>query len=258
MKVLILAGGYGTRLGEETSLKPKPMVEIGGYPILWHIMKMYAHYGFDDFIVLCGYKGEMIKRWFVNYYFEHSDFTVDLATNEMCIHRKNDEQWKVTMLDTGIDTMTGSRILKAKPFIDNETFLLTYGDGVSDVDIAETVRCHRSMGRLVTVTAVQPSGRWGALEMDETGLVREFEEKPQGDGGWINGGFFVCEPSALDYIDGGDDVIWEREPLRRLVAANQLNAYRHHGFWQPMDMLRDKNLLNRLWVEGRAPWKVWP
>ena len=257
MKVLILAGGYGTRLGEETNVKPKPMVEIGGYPILWHIMKLYSHYGFDDFVVLCGYRGEMIKRWFVDYCYEHSDVTVDLATNEVKIHRKHDERWKVTMLDTGVGAMTGSRIRKAREYVGDEPFLLTYGDGLADVDIPATIECHRKSGKLVTLTAVQPSGRWGVLSMDSDGAVNEFEEKPDGNGGWINGGFFVCNPGAFDYIGEGDSVIWERDPLRRLVADGQLNAYRHRGFWQPVDMLRDKILLNKLWDDGQAPWKVW-
>lgn len=257
MKVLILAGGYGTRLGEETCLRPKPMVEIGGMPILWHIMKIYAHHGFKDFVVLGGYRCDFIRNWFVNYGLEHEGDTIDLSQERVVLRRIRREDWRVTVLDTGLDTMTGSRIRKAAPLIGESPFLLTYGDGVSDVDIRAVVDAHRRSGRLATVTAVQPTGRWGALESGADGRVTSFEEKPQGDGGWINGGFFVCQPEVMSYIPDGDQVIWEREPLRALVDAGQLNAYKHHGFWHPMDMLRDKNILNSMWDEGTAPWKIW-
>ena len=257
MKVLILAGGFGTRLGEETHLRPKPMVEIGGYPILWHIMKIYSYFGFNDFVILCGYKSEIVKRWFIDYYMNHSDITVDLGANSIEVHKNQCEPWKITLLDTGINTMTGSRIKKAKDYIGNEPFMLTYGDGVADVNLNELIRQHNESGKLITLTAVQPSGRWGVLIFSKQNQVVSFQEKPQGDGGWINGGFFVCQPEVLNYIPNGEDVIWEQEPLKKLVADGQLNAYKHHGFWQPMDMLRDKELLNKLWAENRAPWKFW-
>lgn len=257
MKVLILAGGRGTRLGEETGLRPKPMVEIGNRPILWHIMKTYAHYGFCDFVVLAGYKGGMIRDWFVNYGLKFKGDTVDLGVKHVEMTRECEESWRVTVLDTGLETMTGSRIKKAASLIGDEQFLLTYGDGVSDVNLAELVEAHNRSGRMVTLTAVQPAGRWGALDVDGTGRIVSFEEKPQGDGGWINGGFFVCQPEVFKCIGEGDGVIWERGPLRQLVAEGELGCYKHHGFWQPMDMLRDKILLNELWNAGRAPWKVW-
>ena len=257
MKVLILAGGYGTRLGEETNLKPKPMVEIGGMPILWHIMKIYAHYGFNDFVILGGYKYEMIRNWFVNYGLEHDGETIDFSQKQIVMRRNCREDWKVTVLDTGLDAMTGSRIAAARKYVGEEPFLLTYGDGVSDVDISALIRHHRESGKLATLTAVQPSGRWGALETAADGTVSVFEEKPQGDGGWINGGFFVCEPGVFDFIPAGTDVIWERAPLKGMVEKGVLGSYKHHGFWQPMDMLRDKNLLNGMWESGNAPWKVW-
>lgn len=257
MKVLILAGGRGTRLGEETGLRPKPMVEIGGKPILWHIMQIYSHYGFDDFVVLAGYKGDMIRDWFVNYGLKFANQTIDLSEKSVTMHRECRENWKVTVLDTGLDTMTGSRIKKAASLVGDEPFLLTYGDGVANVDISRLVEFHRQSGRMVTLTSVQPSGRWGALDSDATGKVLSFEEKPQGDGGWINGGFFVCNPGVFDFIADGEDVIWERQPLKDLVAKGELGSFKHFGFWHPMDMLRDKIILNKMWDEGNAPWRIW-
>ena len=256
MKVLILAGGIGSRLSEETILKPKPMVEIGGRPILWHIMKCYSYYGFNDFVVLTGYKSHVIKEYFVNYYQQYSDLTVDLSTNTVSIHKTRQEPWKVTLLYTGQDTMTGSRIKKAKSYIGNERFLLTYGDGVSDVDIPALIKSHESSGKLATVTAVKLAGRFGAVEINNDN-VTSFMEKPKGDGSYINGGFFVCEPQVLDYIGEGDNVIFEREPLENLTKNGQLHAFKHEGFWQAMDTLRDKNQLTELWLSGKAPWKKW-
>ena len=255
MKVLILAGGVGSRLSEETVLKPKPMVEIGGHPILWHIMKMYSHYGFNDFVILTGYKSHVIKEYFVNYYQRYSDITVNMVTNEVTVHQTRQEPWTVTMLYTGQDTMTGGRIKKAAAYIGNEPFLLTYGDGVSDVDIPATIAAHKKSGKLITMTAVKPSGRFGALSIDENNTITSFQEKPQGDGAWVNGGFFVCEPQVLDYIKG--DVYFEQAPLEKLAQEGQLHAYKHSGFWQPMDTLKDKKLLTDLWYSGQAPWKKW-
>lgn len=255
MKVLILAGGVGSRLSEETVLKPKPMVEIGGHPILWHIMKMYSHYGFNDFVILTGYKSHVIKEYFVNYYQRYSDITVNMVTNEVTVHQTRQEPWTVTMLYTGQDTMTGGRIKKAAAYIGNEPFLLTYGDGVSDVDIPATIAAHKKSGKLITMTAVKPSGRFGALSIDENNTITSFQEKPKGDGAWINGGFFVCEPQVLDYIKG--DVYFEQAPLEKLAKDGQLHAYKHNGFWQPMDTLKDKKLLTDLWYSGQAPWKKW-
>lgn len=257
MKVLILAGGLGTRLGEETTIRPKPMVEIGGFPILWHIMKTYSHYGFNDFVVMCGYKSEVIKDYFVRYYMNHSDVTVDLSTNEVEVHRTKSEPWKITLVDTGLKTMTGSRIKKVESYVKNEPFMLTYGDGVSDVNIEKVIASHKKSKKIATVTAVQLAGRFGALDFDAQGSVSGFTEKPQGDGSWINGGFFVLQPEVFNYIPDGEDVIWEREPLNHLVADSQLNAYKHDGFWQPMDMMRDKEMLNKLWDTNNAPWRVW-
>ncbi len=257
MKAVILAGGLGTRLSEETALRPKPMVEVGGYPILWHIMKTYAAHGIDDFIVCCGYKGEVIKDYFANYALRRSDVTFDLGKDEMTVHHRSAEDWRVTLVDTGIDTMTGGRLKRVRDHLDGQTFCFTYGDGVSDVDVTAQIAFHRAEGLQATMLAVQPPGRFGALVLgpNET-RIESFQEKPQGDGAWINGGYFVLEAAAVDYIDG-DDTVWEREPLRNLAHAGQLNAYKHLGFWQPMDTLRDRNLLENLWNGGTAPWKVW-
>lgn len=257
MKVVILAGGLGTRLSEETGLRPKPMVGIGGHPILWHIMKIYAHYGFKEFVVLCGYKSEVIKDYFVNYYMNNSDVTVDLATNNVEIHQNISEPWKVTMFYTGKYTQTGGRIRKIKDFIGNEPFLLTYGDGVADVDISAVVASHQKSKKLATLTSIQPNGRFGSLEIENDGKVLSFQEKPKGEGGWINGGFFVLQPEIFDYISDREDAIWEQEPLKKLASEGQLNAYMHHGFWHCMDTLKDKDELNTMWAENKAPWKVW-
>ncbi len=258
MKVLILAGGLGTRLSEETKLVPKPMVEIGGKPILWHIMKIYSHYGFNDFVILTGYKSHFIKDYFINYYNRYSDITVDMKNNSVEIHRTQVEPWKVTILYTGQNTMTGSRIKKAQDFIGKEQFLLTYGDGVADININELIANHKSSKKLCTMTAVQLSGRFGALVIKDDNIITSFKEKPKGDESWINGGFFVCEPAVFDYIKDNDDgIIFEKEPLENLAKDKQLNAYKHSGFWQPMDTVREKNILNELWQTGTAPWAVW-
>jgi glucose-1-phosphate cytidylyltransferase len=256
MKVLILAGGFGSRLSEETNTMPKPMAEIGGKPILWHIMKIYSYYGFNDFVVLLGYKGYQIKEYFFNYYLHQSDVTMDLANNRMDVHSTHSEPWRITLLETGLNTMTGGRIKKAKDFIGNESFLLTYGDGVSDVDILETIRFHKHHKKLITMTSVQPEGRFGALSLGQNGQVKTFIEKPKGDDTWINGGFFVCQPEVLNYIEG-DETIFEREPLEQLACEGQLYSYRHEGFWKCMDTLRDKVQLNELWAENNPKWKVW-
>lgn len=257
MKVLLLAGGLGSRLSEETVLKPKPMVEIGGYPILWHIMKIYSSYGFDDFVILTGYKSHYIKEYFVNYYQRYSDITVDMVNNTVTVHKTRHEPWKVTMLYTGQNAMTGARIKKATPYIGGEPFLLTYGDGVSDVSIKDLIASHQKSGKLITMTAVQPMGRFGALTINEHDDITAFSEKPQGDGAWINGGFFVCQPEVMNYIDEGDEVVFEKKPLETLAAQGQLHAYKHTGFWQPMDTLKDKTQLTALWEQNKAPWKVW-
>jgi glucose-1-phosphate cytidylyltransferase len=252
MKVLLLAGGFGTRLSEETDIRPKPMAEIGGKPILWHIMKGYAHYGFTEFIILLGY---YIKEYFANYFLHQSDVTIDLSTNEMQVHNNSSEPWKVTLLDTGQHTMTGGRIKRAKEFIGGGPFLLTYGDGVSDIDLTKLMAFHHQHKKMITMTAVQPEGRFGALET-EGSRVASFLEKPRGDGSWINGGFFVCQPEVLNYI-AGDDTVFEQEPLQKLAQEGQLFHYRHEGFWKCMDTLRDKKMLNDLWDSGNAKWKTW-
>jgi len=257
MKTVILAGGLGTRLSEETDLLPKPMVEIGGRPILWHIMKIYSYWGFNEFVVLTGYKSHIIKEYFINYYTRYSDITVDMASNSVEIHNHRTEPWKVTMLYTGPDTQTGGRLLKAKGFLNNERFMLTYGDGVSDVNINELVKCHEKAGKLVSLTAVQPVGRFGSMEISESGVVGSFKEKPSGEGAWINGGFFVMESGVFDYLTDGNATILERKPLERLAEAGQLNAYRHMGFWRAMDTLRDKNEITDMWSKGTAPWALW-
>lgn len=257
MKVVILAGGFGTRISEESTIKPKPLVEIGGQPILWHIMKIYSAYGFNDFIICCGYKGNLIKHYFRNYAFDLSDVTIDLHSGKIDVHKNGVEPWRVTLVDTGQDTMTGGRLKRIAPYLDDEPFCLTYGDGVADVDVNALIDFHRHSGALATVTAVHLAGRFGALHLMPDGeRVLGFREKSNEDGGFINGGFFVLEPEVLDYIDG-DDTVWEREPLERLASEGKLVAYRHRGFWQPMDTLRDKNVLEGLWQGGEAPWKVW-
>lgn len=256
MKVVILAGGYGTRLSEETDVRPKPLVEIGGRPILWHIMKGYAAQGFTDFVVLLGYKGYFIKEYFANFFLHQSDVTFDLGNNSMQVHSSASENWRVTLLDTGLNTMTGGRIRRARDYLAGERFLLTYGDGVSNVDLGALINYHEEQGRLMTLTAVQPEGRFGTIAQQADGRVSEFREKPEGEGAWINGGFFVCEPAVLDVIDG-DNTVFEREPMERLAAQGELVALRHTGFWRCMDTLRDKIALNELWARGEAPWKLW-
>lgn len=256
MKAVILAGGLGTRISEETHLKPKPMVEIGGKPILWHIMKLYSAHGINDFIVCCGYKGYVIKEYFANYFLHMSDVTFDMINNEMQVHQKKAEPWRVTLVDTGEDTLTGGRLKRVQDYIKGEeAFCFTYGDGVADVDVTRLVAFHKAHGKLATVTAVQPPGRYGALSMEQD-QVMGFIEKPKGDGGWINGGFFVLSPECLEYIDG-DQSSWEGAPLTQLAGDGQLMAFKHTGFWQPMDTLREKNMLEDLWQSGNAPWRVW-
>ncbi len=258
MKVLILAGGYGSRLSEETEMKPKPMVEIGGKPILWHIMKIYSHYGYNEFIILCGYKGYVIKEYFSNYFMHHADVTFDLAANNMKVHNNPSEPWMVTLLDTGLDTMTGGRVLRAKPYLDEgESFMLTYGDGVADINIVDLIGFHKAHGKLVTMTSSLPEGRFGALDVENGGKVSKFIEKPKGDGSWINAGFFVCEYQVFDYIQNGDKTIWEREPLEMVASNGELYAFKHHGFWQPMDTLRDKLSLDGQMKQGNAKWIKW-
>jgi len=255
MKLVILAGGYGTRISEETHLKPKPMIEIGGKPILWHIMKTYSSHGINDFVVCLGYKGYVIKEYFANYFLHMSDVTFDMSKNSMTTHRKYSEPWRVTLVDTGESTQTGGRLKRVREYVGDEEFCLTYGDGLGDVNITELIEFHRSQKALVTLTAVQPPGRFGLLTLDGKKVVG-FTEKPGGDGGWNNGGFFVVSPQVIDYI-AGDDTAWERAPLERLASEKQLAAYTHRGFWQPMDHLRDRQYLESLWASGNPPWKVW-
>jgi glucose-1-phosphate cytidylyltransferase len=252
---VILAGGLGTRLAEETSVRPKPMVEIGGKPVLWHLMKLYSHHGVNDFVICLGYRGYVIKEYFANYFLHTSDVTFDLAENRMEVRHRHCEPWRVTLVDTGEHTQTGGRLRRVREYVGDDTFCFTYGDGLSDVDVSSLIRFHREQRRLATVTAVQPPGRFGALDIAGARIMR-FEEKPQGDGAWVNGGFFVLEPDAVDYVSD-DATVWEREPVERLARDAQLSAYTHRGFWQPMDTLRDRTLLEGLWQSGRAPWKVW-
>ena len=257
MKVLILAGGFGSRLGEETVLKPKPMIEIGGKPILWHIMKIYSHYGFNEFVILLGYMGYYFKEYFSNYILHSSNVTIDLEKNDITIHENKSEPWKVTLLDTGLNTLTGGRVKRAQEIVGNNPFMLTYGDGVADIKINELVSYHKNHAKAITMTAVMPEGRFGALDIQDNNCITSFQEKPKGDGTWINGGFFVCEPKVFDYIIEGDKTIFERSPLENLAKDNEMFAYKHYGFWCPMDTMRDKNLLAELWEKGEAPWKVW-
>ncbi len=255
MIAVILAGGLGTRLSEETSLRPKPMVEIGGKPILWHIMKTYSTYGVNDFVICCGYKGYVIKEYFANYFLHMSDVTFDMTHNRMEVHQEFAEPWRVTLVDTGDETLTGGRLKRVRDYIGDEDFCFTYGDGVSDVDVGKLIEHHTKAGKLATLTAVQPPGRFGVLDIDNQ-MVRSFQEKPHSAGSWINGGFFVLSSKVIDYIEG-DATVWERDPMEQLAQEGQLNAFHHDGFWQPMDTLRDKHLLESLWQSGRAPWKVW-
>lgn len=256
MKAVILAGGLGTRIAEETSVRAKPMIEVGGRPILWHILKIYSHHGINDFIICVGYKGYLIKEYFANYFLHMSDVTFDMTAGSMEVHHKHAEPWRVTLVDTGEHTLTGGRLKRVKNYLGNEDFCFTYGDGLADVDIPALVAFHKQQGCLATLTAVQPPGRYGSLVLDQ-GCVKRFMEKPQGDGGWINGGFFVLSPKVIDRIEG-DNTSWESGPLEGLASENQLAAYKHSGFWQPMDTLRDKMRLEELWNSGHAPWKVWP
>jgi glucose-1-phosphate cytidylyltransferase len=255
VKAVILAGGFGSRLSEETAVRPKPMVEIGGKPMLWHIMKIYAAHGIDDFVICLGYKGYLIKEYFANYYLHTCDVSFDLAKGDMEVHRSQTEPWRVTLVDTGEQTMTGGRLKRVLTYVGDEDFCFTYGDGVADVDITALIKFHREHGRRATVTAVQPPGRFGALDLEDD-VVRDFEEKPRGDGAWTNGGFFVLSPEIDGYIDG-DDTVWEQEPMRTLAREGQLVSYRHGGFWQAMDTLRDRNHLEQLWSSGGAPWRRW-
>ncbi|MBE0651541.1 MAG: glucose-1-phosphate cytidylyltransferase [Bacteroidales bacterium] len=256
MKVVILAGGFGTRLSEETSIKPKPMVEIGGKPILWHIMKIYSSFGFNDFIICLGYKGYVIKEYFANYFLHQADVTFDIANNKMEVHNNSAEPWRVTLVDTGENTMTGGRLLKVKDYVGEGTFMMTYGDGVADVNIEKLIELHNKKQQIATLTAVQPSGRFGVLKIDEGNNITQFHEKPQGDGAWVNGGYFVLEQEIFDYLEN-ETTIFERKPLEDLAKNGQLNAFYHNGFWMPMDKLSDKQKLEELWTKGEAAWKVW-
>lgn len=256
MKVVILAGGFGTRISEESHLKPKPMIEIGGFPILWHLMKIYSHFGHTEFIICCGYKGYVIKEYFANYFLHNSDITFDMKTNAMKVHQNSAEPWKVTLIDTGESTMTGGRLKRVKDYLTpGEDFCFTYGDGVGNVNLNELIAFHKEQKTLATLTATQPPGRFGALNLNGN-IIRGFQEKPVGDGKWINGGFFILNTKVIDYIEG-DQTTWEREPMENLAKEGQMSAYKHHGFWQPMDTLRDKNLLEELWQKNQAPWKIW-
>ena len=255
MKAAILAGGFGTRISEESHLKPKPMIEIGGMPIIWHIMKIYSAFDINEFIICCGYKGYMIKEYFANYSLHMSDITFDLQKNKFEIHQKFAEPWKITLVDTGLNTQTGGRLKRIKSYLNDETFCFTYGDGLSNLDIRKSIIFHKKTNNFATITAVQPPGRFGAMKIDKTNVV-SFQEKPLGDSGWINGGFFVFEPIIFDYIDG-DDIILERQPLEKLTKEGKLRAYKHEGFWQGMDTLRDRNHLDSMWNDGTAPWKIW-
>lgn len=256
MKVVILAGGLGTRLSEETVVRPKPMVEVGGKPILWHILKIYSSYGLNDFVICLGYKGYVIKEYFANYFLHMSDVTFDMAENRMKVHQQNVEPWRVTLVDTGENSMTGGRLRRVRDYLSEEPFCMTYGDGLSDINITDLVKFHTSQRTLATLTAVQPPGRFGALNVDDRNLISGFSEKPRGDGGWINGGFFVLSPKVLDYVES-DETVWEQGPLESLARQGNLSAYRHHGFWHPLDTLRDKNYLEKAWSSGQAPWKTW-
>jgi len=257
VQAVILAGGLGTRLAEETSLRPKPMVEIGGRPILWHIMKIYSAHGINDFIICCGYRGDVIKEYFANYLLHTADVTIDLRKNEIDVHHTKAEDWRVTMIDTGAETGTGGRLRRVRQYLNDETFAFTYGDGVANIDIIKQLEYHRSQKTLVTLAAVQPPGRFGAFKLsDESGHITSFREKPVGDGAWINGGYFLLEPSSIDYVTD-DAQFWEQSPLEKLADDRQLSAFKHHGFWHAMDTLRDKQMLEAMWVEGKAPWKIW-
>jgi glucose-1-phosphate cytidylyltransferase len=257
MKVVILAGGFGTRLSEETDIKPKPMVEIGGKPILWHIMKTYSEYGFNEFVILLGYKGYYIKEYFANYFLHQSDITLDLSSGQMEVHNNSSEPWKVTLVNTGIDSMTGGRIKRAQKFIGDETFMLTYGDGVADINIGKLLEFHNSHKGMLTMTSAQPDGRFGALDIGQNNQVKEFKEKPKGDGSWINAGYFVCNPKVFDYITEGDSTVFEQAPLQNLAKDREIHTYKHHDFWMPMDTLRDRNILDKMCNTNKAPWIVW-
>jgi len=257
MKVVLLAGGFGTRLSEETDIRPKPMVEIGGKPILWHIMKLYSFYGFNDFVILLGYKGYYIKEYFANYFLHQSDVVIDIKNNNMEVLNNSSEPWKVTLLDTGFNTMTGGRIKKAQSILGDESFMLTYGDGVSDINIKKLLDFHESHGKIMTMTSYQPEGRFGALNIAADNRVCAFEEKPDGDGNWINAGFFICKPEMFNYLSDSENLVFEKEPLQKLASNGEVFTYKHGGFWKPMDSLKDKNDLNDLWINNTAPWKIW-
>ena len=255
MKAVILAGGFGTRISEETNLKPKPMIEIGGMPILWHIMKIYSSYGINEFVICCGYKGYVVKEYFANYFLHMSDVTFDMKNNKMEVNQKFAESWKVTLVDTGLNTMTGGRLKKIQKYLDNETFCFTYGDGLANIDLKKLINFHKKSNSFATLTAVQPPGKYGALNLNNNKVIK-FEEKPAGDGSWINGGFFVLEPEIFNYLKD-DSTVWEKEPLEKMAKQNKVAAYKHDGFWQALDTLRDKNHLQSLWDSNKAPWKVW-